>query len=197
MILTGCNLPADVTVVPGDNLVATKVASTLTALTLTAGPARSITPTENLPGTPIPTTPAPLNTPTQTSTGGPSLTPTLTLKASNTPAASNTPIPDPGVIEGGISGYPYGALPGLSIVAYQQEAPYNYGFVITGSGQTYYVNNSNWLIPGHYQVVAYDSAGHSGGCPSLVLVKSNQSVTCDITSWGGGYRAKPADVPYP
>jgi hypothetical protein len=110
---------------------------------------------------------------------------------------SNTPIPKPGTIEGGISGYPYGSLQKLAIVAFGQEPPYNYSYWITGTGNTSYSMTSDYLLPGKYQVVAYDSSNHTGGCPVIVTVISDQTVTCNITNWGGGYPAKPSDVPDP
>jgi hypothetical protein len=82
-------------------------------------------------------------------------------------------------------------------VAYGQEPPYNYSYLITGAGETYFSMSSNYLIPGHFQVVAYDSSGHAGGCTINVLVISNQTVNCDITNWGAGYPAKPSGVPSP
>jgi hypothetical protein len=85
----------------------------------------------------------------------------------------------------------------LAIVAYGQEPPNYYSYLITGAGETYFSMSSNYLIPGHFQVVAYDSSGHAGGCTINVLVISNQTVICDITNWGGGYPAKPSGVPSP
>jgi hypothetical protein len=119
------------------------------------------------------------------------MTPTIT----KTPIPTQTPIPKPGSITGGISGYPYGSIPKLSIVAFGQEPPYNYSYWITASGDTSYSMTSNYLIPGKYQVVAYDSSGHAGGCTTLVDVKSEQSSNCDITDWGGSYPSKPSGVP--
>jgi hypothetical protein len=116
---------------------------------------------------------------------------TLTL------APSFTPIPKPGSIAGGISGYPYGSLPSLAIVAFGQDPPYYYSYMITNPGSSSYSMSSSYLIPGQFQVVAYDASGHSGACPSLVTVISDQTVTCDITNWGGGYPPKPSSVPNP
>jgi hypothetical protein len=81
-------------------------------------------------------------------------------------------------------------------VAYGQEPPYNYSYMITGGG-AYFSMSTIYLIPGHFQVVAYDSSGHAGGCTFNVLVISDQTVNCDITNWGGSYRAKPSGVPSP
>jgi hypothetical protein len=116
---------------------------------------------------------------------------TLTL------AASATPIPKPGSIAGAISGYPYGSLPSLAIVAFGQQPPYYYSYMITNSGATSYSMSSSYLIPGQFQVVAYDASGNSGGCPGMVTVISDQTVTCNITDWAGGYPGKPSGVPNP
>jgi hypothetical protein len=136
-------------------------------------------------------TPTPSFTPTTTMTSAPTSTMTPTL------APSETPLPKPGTITGGISGYPYGSIPRLTIVAFGQEPPYYYSYWITAPGSTYYEMTSDYLLPGKYQVVAYDSSDHRGGCPGVVKVISDQTVTCDISSWGGGYPAKPSDVPAP
>ena len=172
VLLAACNLPQGK---PDTGIVATKVALTLAALTQSAPQAPLATP--EIPATQV----LPTYTPIPTYTVGATETPNLT----------------PGVIAGGISGYPYGSVPRLAIVAFQQEAPYNRGYIITIAGETYFVNNSSYLIPGHYQVVAYDSSGHTGGCSVIVQVISNQTVNCDITNWGGGYPAKPSFVPNP
>jgi hypothetical protein len=82
-------------------------------------------------------------------------------------------------------------------VAFGQEPPYNYCWLITGVGTTYFAIGCDHLLPGHYQVVAYDASDNRGGCTTLVLVVSNQTVNCDITNWGGGYPAKPSGVPSP
>lgn len=197
MLLAGCNLPNGGVTTPGTATIDTKVALTEVALTQSAQ--------QNLPASPTSSSTSTLIQPTitltptlnPTNTAGPSPTETPTLKPTNTSAPTNTPIPAPGSIAGNISGYPYGALPGLSIVAFGQEPPYYYSYLITGAGTTYYDMSSSYLIPGHFQVVAYDASGHAGGCPVLVLVKSNTTVNCDITNWGGGYPAKPSGVPNP
>ncbi len=175
LLLAACNMPQGGVPGPNPGTVSTKVALTLAALTQSAPLEALATPT--------------LEQPTNTEI------PTRLL--TDTPGPTNTPNSAPGVIAGNISGYPYGSVPRLAIVAFQQEAPYNRGYVITVSGQTYYVNDSSWLIPGHYQVVAYDSSGHAGGCTAIVVVVSNTTVNCDITNWGGGYPAKPSYVPNP
>ncbi len=64
-------------------------------------------------------------------------------------------------------------------------------------GASSYSMSSDFLIPGQFQVVAYDASGNSGGCTALVTVISEQTVTCDITNWGGGYPPKPSSVPNP
>jgi hypothetical protein len=201
LLLAGCNLPNGTATTPTIGVVSTKVASTLAALTKSAQQTLIVSSTSASSSTLIqPTktvTPTFTLTQTLTNTAGPSPTITLTLKPTNTFAPTKTPIPDPGSIAGSITGYPYGSLPGLSIVAYGQEPPYNYSYIITGTGTAYYSMSSDYLIPGHYQVVAYDAFGNTGGCTILVLVISNQTVTCDISNWGGGYRSKPSDVPNP
>ena len=194
--LCACNLPGSATQV-GSNpgAVATQVALTLAVFTQSAQPAPLSSPTlEQLSS---PTIGQPTSTltlapsPTLTPTVGPSATMTLTL------APSATPIPKPGSIAGGISGYPYGSLPSLAIVAFGKDPPYYYSYMITNPGSSSYSMSSSYLIPGQFQVVAYDASGHSGGCPSLVTVISEQTVTCDITNWGGGYPPKPSNVPSP
>jgi hypothetical protein len=110
---------------------------------------------------------------------------------------SSTPIPKPGSIEGAISGYPYGSQPSLAIVAFGQVPPNYYSYVITNPGAPSFSMSSSYLIPGQFQVVAYDASGHSGGCPAMVTVISEQTVTCNITNWGGGYPPKPSGVPNP
>jgi hypothetical protein len=148
-----------------------------------------------------PVTPQTLEPPTKTQPIilTPTSTPTITLAPTMTEtlASTETPIPKPGTIAGGISGYPYGSLPKLAIVAFGLEPPKNYSYWITAAGNTSYSMTSSYLIPGKYQVVAYDSNNHTGGCPVVVTVISEQTVTCDITNWGGGYPAKPSGVPNP
>ena len=192
ILLAACNMPQGNVTEPVTGIVATRVASTLTALT------QSILQTP-IASSPSPTIEQPTNTqtPTLTDTMGATSTQTSTLAPTGTTGPTDTPIPDPGTIAGSISGYPYGSIPRLTIVAYGQEQPYYYSYLITGVGETYFSMSSAYLIPGHFQVVAYDSSGHSGGCTVYVLVISKQTVNCDITNWGGGYRAKPSDVPSP
>lgn len=190
LFLAACNMPQGVATQPDSGTVSTKVALTLEALTASAPVELTVTPTSQTPGTPAASQ-------TSTNTLAPSFTQSPTQQSTNTSAPTNTPLSDPGTIAGSISGYPYGSVPGLAIVAYGQEPPYNYSYVITASGTTYYSMTTDFLVPGHYQVVAYDSSGHSGGCTFNVLVISNSTVTCDITDWGGGYRSKPSGVPNP
>lgn len=181
-LLTACNLPSKAaTPTPDLSLVETLVASTFQALT------PGITPTATF-APPTPTPPV-IETPTPTYP----LTATLTSSAGQTPTQTSTPLP--GSIAGGIYAYPYGNIPALVIVAYHQEKPY-YWWWITAAGSTYYTMNG-YIPPGQYQVVAYDAAGHAGGCTTIVTVKSDQTVNCDITDWSGSYRSKPADVPTP
>lgn len=183
LLLVACNLPQGGVTATDTGTVATKVVLTLTALTQSA----QQTPLASLTLTASETFSQPTFTPSSTLTQTPALSPTPSI----------TPIPKPGTIEGSISGYPYGSVPRLAIVAYGQEPPYNYSYWITGAGETYFAMSSSYLIPGHYQVVAYDSSGHAGGCTNNVQVISDQTVDCDITNWGGGYPAKPSGVPSP
>jgi len=125
---------------------------------------------------------------------GPLETPTLGLPT-DTLFPSDTPVPSAGAIDGGIYGYPYGSVPGLVFVAFNQENS-DYWYWIIPAGQSYYVTDF-FIPPGKYQVVAYDASGHKGGCTSIVVVKSAETSGCDITDWGGSYPAKPASVPSP
>ena len=190
LLLAACNMPQGGTTGPNSDTVSTKVALTLEALTQSA-------PLTGL-GTPTSITFVP-QIPTQTSTEmlGPTNTQIPTNLPTGTTGPTDTPIPGPGTIGGSISGYPYGSVPRLAIVAYGQEPPYNYSYLLTAAGETYFEMSSSYLIPGHYQVIAYDSTGHKGGCTVNVLVITNQTVNCNITSWGGGYRDKPSGVPNP
>ena len=194
--LSACNLPTAAT--PGgidSGAVATQVILTLAVYTQSVQPVPFSSPT--LGQLASPTLGQPTNTitipmtPTFTPTLGPSPTHTLT------PAPSNTPIPKPGSIAGAISGYPYGSQPALAIVAFGQQKPYYYSYMIANPGTSSYSMSSSYLIPGQFQVVAYDSSNHSGGCTALVTVISEQTVTCDITNWGGSYPPKPSGVPNP
>ena len=186
--ISACNLQKGET--PGRTIsdsVATKVALTLAAFTQSALYTSLASPIPEQPNISVTVAVPPTSTPTVSMT--PTITPTL--------ASTETPIPKPGTIAGSISGYPYGSLPKLVIVAFDQEPPYNYSYWITAAGNTSYSMTSSYLIPGKYQVVAYDSDKHTGGCPVIVTVISDQIVTCDITNWGGGYPAKPSGVPNP
>jgi hypothetical protein len=188
LIVSACNMPQNGTASATPDPLATMVASTLTAVRQR---------TLNFPTATVPTaTATDTFPPTLTYTSTITLEPSLTFTLTRTIAPSKTPIPKPGTIAGSIYGYPYGSLPGLAIVAYQQEPPYNYSYWITG-GETYYSMTSQYLIPGKYLVVAYDGDGNSGGCPTLVTVKSEETSTCDISDWSGSYPAKPVGVPSP
>ena len=181
-LLCACNLPRNGTVPPTPSTIATTAIPTLPAATSTQVPS----PTSSLPS----------STPTITLTltlVPPSPTPTKAISA--TP--SITPIPQPGTIAGSISGYPYGTLPALTIVAYGQNPPKYYSYIITAPGSAYFSMSTDYLIPGPFQVVAYDASGNSGGCPGFVTVISNQTVTCTISDWASSYRAKPSGVPNP
>ena len=180
-LLTSCNLPSAGQSTPNPNDVATRVAATLSVLH------RSPSKVPQVPlGSPTAQPPAASAQPTRKPTAAATLAPTDTSKP--TPGT-------PGTIEGGISGYPYGAVPKLTIVAFGQESPSHYSYFITAPGQTSFSMTSSYLIPGKYQVVAFDASGHAGGCTSIVTVHSDQTSTCDITDWSGSYPAKPAGVP--
>ncbi len=170
VLLASCNLTSPLAG-PGENAVASAVAATLQSM------APSLTK-------------APLYSPTAAE-------PTIgaTQEPASTLEPTSTGIPVPGTIEGNIVGYPYGALPLFTIVAYEQESPYNYSYIQPLAGSSFYSMTSDYLIPGTWQVIAYDRSGHAGGCTTIVTVKSNQTVTCDITDWAGAYRARPAGVP--
>jgi hypothetical protein len=191
-ILTACSLPqANPTTNPG--LVATKVAATLASFTQSAVQ----TPINSTPITQTVQPTANAGTPTlPTATTGFTNTPTNTQNPTVTIGATPSPTLGLGTIAGSISGYPYGSIPSLAIVAFGQEPPYRYWYWITGGGSTSY-SMDGYITTGHYQVVAYDSSGHAGGCTVTAQVLSNQTVTCDITDWGGGYPAKPSGVPTP
>jgi len=197
--LGACNLTQNGTPPESNqNNIATQVVSTLTAVAQakippptpqqTTLPTLADSPTPELPTN---TEPLVLSSPTAT------LTLTITPTITRTVEPSNTPIPKPGSIEGSISGYPYGTVPSLSIVAFGQEPPYNYSYIITSPDDNFYNMSSKYLIPGKFQVVAYDSSNHRGGCAKIITVISEQTVTCNITNWGAGYPAKPAGVPSP
>lgn len=196
LVLSSCNLPNHTgTVQPPTLAFDTKVALTLTAvhqvqLRTPSTTGVPVTPTDTL---------TPTGTFTQTLTLEPSLTPTATytVTLTKTDAPTKTPIPKPGTIEGSISGYPYGSLPSLAIVAFQQQAPYNWSYWITAPGTAFFSMTSDYLLPGKWLVVAYDADGHSGGCPAQVTVISEETVTCDITDWSGSYPPKPSGVPFP
>ena len=92
-----------------------------------------------------------------------------------------------GIISGSISGYPYGDLPTLTIVAFNQGSGYWY-WVGTAAGQTNYTISE--LPPGTYQVVAYDGKNRSGGS-SLITVTAGQTANAVIDDWSGSYPDNP------
>ena len=187
-LLAGCNLPQANLPTPDMNEVATRVEATLLSLTQPAQPTPLASP-QSGERTPLASpTAEPSNTPlVPTIAASPS--PTITLEASLTP--------QPGTIAGNIVGYPYGSVPKLVIIAYDQHTTYlMYWYWITGAGQTAY-SMDGYVPPSTYQVVAYDASGHSGGCTTLVVVTSGQTANCDITDWSGSYPAKPSKVPNP
>jgi hypothetical protein len=172
VLLAGCNLPDDMGGEQTADEVATLVAKTLAALT-------------------------PLNPGDTPAPGQPSLTPEPSLTPSLTPTwtLAVTATPKPGAIAGGVYGYPYGSLPGLTFVAFNQDSS-AYWWWINGAGLSYF-GTDPFIPPGRYQVVVYDSAGHSGACAGIVTVAADQTVTCDVTSWGGSYPSRPGGVPLP
>ncbi|MBM3151920.1 MAG: hypothetical protein FJZ96_06925 [Chloroflexi bacterium] len=174
LLLSACNLPAN-TPDPGSDLAATFVALTLQGA--------------SLPGAATPAGGSP-SVPQASETPG---LPTLTLEPSQTPTKEITPTPRPGSITGGIYGYPYGDIPQLRVVAFNQDSA-AYWYRITVAGDVFY-SMDGYIPPGSYQVVAYDPASHAGGCVIIVQALSDQAVNCDITDWAGVYRAKPAGVP--
>ncbi len=173
LLVTSCGQPAPAT--PAADTVATIVAATMQALT-----------PQNA-----------LETPSATPTL-PELTATVTpITATANPSESGTPsitaTPGMGMANGGVYGYPYGAVPRLVVVAFNQEDQHWY-YVITLAGQNYY---SMDLLEGKYQLVAYDAAGHAGGCVTIATVKANETANCDITDWIGSYPAKPEGAQSP
>jgi len=190
IFLAACSFPGkpNPTATSGQPLT-TRVAATLTAYFAANSPTPSLAST--------PATPTETLLPTLTLTSTQTLIPSLTPSLTRTQVPTQTPIPKPGTIAGGISGYPYGSVPSLAIVAYLQSPPFNYSYWITAPGDTGYSMTSSYLIPGKYLVVAYDADGHSGGCPTQVEVKSEQTSNCDITDWSGSYPSKPGNVPSP
>lgn len=183
ILLAACNLPG---FGKSDSDVSSMVSETLNALT----PQDSGGSTA---GTQMAGTDTGLN-----SNQNPSLTafitPSITQNPSITPNPSATPKPNPGSISGSIQGYPYGSLPALTIVAFHQGSSYHW-YTITAYGQTYYSLDDIVYPPGSYLVVAYDNAGHRGGCPGLVTVVSDQMATCNISDWSSAFPDKPAGVP--
>ncbi|MGA2505537.1 MAG: hypothetical protein ABSG01_15755 [Anaerolineales bacterium] len=192
IILAACSLP-QANPTPDSGVVATKVAATLAAFTQAALQTAIISPV-----TPSQVSPTVVLAATQTpsATIEPINTATATLNPTVTVGSTPSPTLGLGTIAGGIVGYPYGSVPSLAIVAFGQEPPFRYWYWITGAGNTYY-SMDGYITTGHYQVVAYDSSNHSGGCTSIVQVISNQTVNCDISNWGSGYPAKPSGVPNP
>jgi hypothetical protein len=161
ILVTSCGQPAPAT--PAVDTVASIVAATMQALTPQVA----------------------LDTPTA-APALPELTATLTpLSATTNPAESGTPTvtatPGMGMANGGVYGYSYGVVPRLTIVAFSQEDPH-WNYIITTAGSNYY---SMDLLAGKYQIVAYDAAGHAGGCITIVTVKDKENTTCDITDWIG------------
>jgi len=189
-LLCACNLPQSGITVTVTSTPTTKAHLLLLGLTQSSDQVPFSTST--LPAT----THTPLSTttlPSPTLTMAPSLTPTVYL----TITPSITPIPQPGTIAGSISSYPYGSIPALAIVAYGQNPPNNFSYIITAPGSAYFSMSTDYLLPGPFQVVAYDASGNSGGCPGFVTVISNQTVDCTISDWASSYRSKPSGVPNP
>jgi len=177
VLMAACNLPkAGPT--PSLDVVASLVAATLQELATPVVPSSTSV------------QPIPVVSPTSSTVPNTAL-PTTTFAATRTPTPGTTETLLPGSIEGSISGYPYGPIPSLTIVAFDKSSPYlRYWFWKTAAGNTTYAMDG-YVSPGTYQVVAYDASGHAGGCTTLVPVVSNQTANCDITDWGGSYPANP------
>jgi hypothetical protein len=175
LLMSACNLQnAASTSVPDAGQVATLVAATLQGLASPTGPSVPLA---------SPTAAAPTQTVASTATPTPPATATI----------QPTATPLPGAISGGVYGYPYGGIPALSFVAFNQSS-HSWFWWVDVPGQSFY-STDNFITPGTYLVVAYDPSGHSGACSSTVTVVSNTAATCDVNSWGGSYPAKPAGVP--
>jgi hypothetical protein len=91
-----------------------------------------------------------------------------------------------GSITGSVS-YPYGNIPGLTLVAFSKSTPYWY-WVGTAAGQSYFTITN--LPPGKYQVVAYDGSGRAGGS-AVVAVSAGDSAQANVTDWSGSFPANP------
>jgi hypothetical protein len=192
ILLAACSLQ-QANPISDSDLVATKVEATLAGLTQSA----LLTPATAMPSlTPLPPTVTQAATLAPSATIGFTATPTITMPPTLTMGVTPSPTPGLGTIAGSIIGYPYGSVPALAIVAFGQKPPFNYWYWITGTGNTFF-SMDGYITTGQYQVVAYDSSGHVGGCVVIVQVVTNQTVTCDISNWGGGYPSKPAGVPNP
>lgn len=170
LLLTSCNLPGSDGNTDDQAQIETIVAATAHVLTLQSGS----------------------STQTFLPASTDFLQPTITL--TKAPEISSTPEPGFGSISGSISSYPYGSVPQLAIVALEQQAPYHYWYLITNAGNTYF-SMDGYISSGRYQVVAYDPSGHTGGCLTIVEVKNNEMVVCNIIDWSGTYPAKPVGVP--
>ena len=134
--------------------------------------------------------------PAETTPAVENILPTDTPSPTMTETPEVTAVPDPGTISGTISGYPYGSQPRLAIVAIGYSTG-NWTYVINVPGDTYFYLASQYLLPGQYYVVAYDSSGNSGGCPGLVTVVSDETASCTISDWVSWYPARPSGVPVP
>jgi len=171
--LSACNLQtAATTAAPNADDVATRVAATLQSLWTPTNPSAPLA---------SPTAGAPAAAATETSSG-----PTET----SGPTATSS---IPGSISGSVIGYPYGAVPALSFVAFGQDSS-SWFWWANGAGQTSF-STDNFILPGKYLVVAYDHSGHAGGCPGVITVTSNTDTSCDVSNWAGSFPAKPASVP--
>lgn len=93
-----------------------------------------------------------------------------------------------GIISGGVYGYPYGDLPQLTIVAFNQNSGYWY-WVGTVAGQSYFTITD--IPAGTYQVVAYDGSGHAGGTSVSIELKGGQTANADLNNWAGSFPSNP------
>jgi hypothetical protein len=176
MIAISCK-PVATTTAQDQSLVATVVAATFQALTLQSPLQTSVLPSNTLVMSAL--APTDQKTPIPSETATPSVTTT----------------PGVGALSGGVYGYPYGTIPRLVFIAFREGDGHWY-YWINLAGMSYY-STDEFLPTGRYQVVAYDSSGHAGGCVSIVEVKNNETAVCDITDWIGSYPGKPGDAPNP
>jgi len=91
-----------------------------------------------------------------------------------------------GSVAGNVYGYP-GSGP-LTVVAFNQVTHYWF-YVMLQPGETAY--SISGLPAGTYQVVAYDTAGNTGGTAPNIKVVAGQGAAADIHDWSGTFPANP------